>query len=248
MKKRTIIGFLVILSMGLASCAKPPEEIYWYCAASMKKPAEKVVRMYNQKGGRVLLIAGGSGQVLNKMISSGRGDIYTPASNHFGAVAREKGIVAREWPLLEQKPVFALAEKGHIQSFNDLWKGKWKLGTGNAKSMALGKTWVTIMETMPGDMQKGFNRNIRVTPVNISQTVNYIKTETIDAGLVFDSVARVNDLPYIEIPEQYNRVEKASLMLVNLSSNKNEAEKFIRFVLEQGEVYNKYGFTFTGKK
>lgn len=246
--KGITVSILVMLSVAMSSCSKVSKDIYWYCAASMRKPAGEVVNLYNQQGGRVVLITGGSGQVLNKMISSQKGDVYTPASNHFGSVARSKGIVVKEWPLLEQKPVFAYTEKKTVRDFNELWEKNFKLGTGNAQSMALGKTWIMVQAKMPEDMQKGFDRNIKVTPVNISQTVNYIKTGTIDAGLVFDSVARVNKFAFINIPEQYNQVEKASLMLVNLSSDKKEAEKFIHFVLSNGKIYKKYGFTFTGKQ
>jgi molybdate transport system substrate-binding protein len=248
MKKVTIMSLLLVLAMMLTSCAKKTSEVYWYCGASMKKPAGEIVNLYNAQGGHVIILTGGSGQLLNKMISSKKGDIYTPASNHFGTVARKKNIIIREWPLVEQTPVFAFTKGVPVNSFNDLWKKTFKLATGNAKSMALGKTWLTVVKGMPGDMQKGFRKNITVEPVNISQTVNYIRTKSVDAGLVFDSVARVNKLPYMVIPEKYNQVEKASLMLVNYSSDKKEAEKFIQFILSHGDLFKKYGFSFTGKK
>ncbi len=234
---------IVLMAVLILSCGEKSPGMYWYCAASMKKPAQEVVNLYNQSGGRVILITGGSGQVLNKMMSSGLGDIYTPASNHFAEVARKKGIVLEEKPLVEQTPVFAYSEKTTVTDFNDLWNKKLKIATGNPKSMALGRTWIAIEKKLPLDIQKGFEKSITVTPVNISQTVNYFKTETIDAGLVFDSVARVNNLPYIAIPDRYNQVERASLMLVTFTSSKNEAQEFITFIRKHKNIFREHGFT-----
>lgn len=219
------------------------EEIYWYSGAAMKKPAQKIVERYNKQGGNVVLITGGSGQVLHQMMSAQRGDLYSPTSDHFKSVALKKGVAFKAIPLLQVEPVFALAPKVEgIKSFADLLRKKVEIATGNPESMAIGKAWRKIRARMPQKVRTNLRQKVAIEPVNISQTVNYVKTGTVDAGLVFDSIARNNNLEFIRIPGEYNLIQKAHLLPVKYSVASQKRDAFVQFVLNNKNIYKEYGF------
>jgi len=59
--------------------------------------------------------------------------------------------------------------------------------------MAMGKTFYKkIMPTLKDKDKEKLKKNITIDPVNISQTVNYLKSNTVDAGLLYDSTAKAN--------------------------------------------------------
>jgi len=87
MKTTWLVMFFVLLSnFGFA------KEIYWYAAASATKPAQEIVEKFNftSKETKVVLITGGSGELLNKILLSKVGDIYSPASFEFLKLAEDK--------------------------------------------------------------------------------------------------------------------------------------------------------------
>ena len=132
--------------------AKSPDELYWYLASSMIKPGRDIVHKFNSehKNIKVLLISGGSGELLSKILASGKGDIYTPASKFFLDKALTAGVVKNYSKLLEQKPVFGLAKKLDEKNitFDDIVSKPYKLAVGNPKTMALGQTFVEIKQKM----------------------------------------------------------------------------------------------------
>jgi molybdate transport system substrate-binding protein len=86
-----------------------------------------------------------------------------------------------------------------------------------------------------------------IKAINISQIVNYLKTNTVDAGILFDSTAKANNLKYIEIPKKFKFEAKVNTLLLNTSKNKQASEDFIKFIFGNKRIFEKYGFNFIGK-
>lgn len=243
---KRIISLIPILFI-LISETVLADDVYWYLAASMSRPGREVVETYNRqsRSSRVLLIIGGSGQLLSKLALAKRGGLYTPASEGFLNKAKQKGLVRHHRLLLYQVPVFALSSRGQqrIRTFDDLQQSGVNVVLGNPKTMALGASYLKI-EAKMGDAVAGrIRRNARIRALNILQIVNYLKTDVVDAGIVFKSVAKSNQLAMVEIPAAMNIRNEAHLIRLTFSAD-NEAEisRFERYVLERSDIFKRHGF------
>jgi len=243
MYKKVFFVFLLLFALATFTFG---EDIYFYVAAAMTKPAKEIADIYNKKSeNKVIVITGGSGQILNKIIFSEKGDLYLPASSYFHKKAMDKGIVKKYWPLLYQIPVFGLSKSGEkkIKNFEDLYRKNVKIALGNKNTMALGKIYENIEKKMTPEIIKGIRKNQVVEAVNISQIVSYLHANTVDAGIIFDSVARVNNFKFINLPADASIKEEAIISLLKYSKNPSLAEEFAKYVLNHKEVFKKYGFS-----
>lgn len=221
-------------------------EFYWYLGAAMTKPGQEIVERFNQDAPpfTVILITGGSGQLLSKIASAGKGDLYTPAALAYVAKAESLGLLKSYRPFIVQTPVFALSASGKqkIHNWSDLTGPGIRIGLGNPKTMALGRSYMQIQKKMGPDLTAKFTQNKVVEGVNVSQIINYLKTDIIDAGIAFDSTARANNLAFIEIPSAYNHQEIASLIRLKSEASEENSTLFINFILDHPDIFAKHGF------
>jgi molybdate transport system substrate-binding protein len=241
MKGKWVFVFFVLLSNFAFA-----KEIYWYAAASATKPAQEIVKLFNEQSNetKVVLISGGSGELLNKIVISKVGDIYSPANTKYAKLAEEK-VDYKYQKLLIQTIVFGLSENGEskVNSFYDLLNKDVKVAIGNPDTMASGKTFYeVVMPKLKEEEQQKLKKNIHIDPINMSQTLNYLKTNTIDAGILYDSTSRANKLKFIYLPKEYEVSDFYYIGITKFCSNKEEAEKFIEFVKNQKNVFTNYGF------
>lgn len=221
-------------------------EIYWYLAASLTKPGKEIVEKYNGQDSdcKLLLIIGGSGQLLSKINLSKIGDIYTPASKAFLDRATKKGIITRSILLLEQTPVFGLSKKGRkkIKTFNDLTKKNTKIALGNPKTMAIGRTYLSIESNMSLQLKDDIRRNKTVDSIHVNQTVNYLLKGIVEAGLIYDTTAKTNDIEYVAIPNHYNEKSQVYLATLRYTKDGSKTSRVVDFILDQNEIFKKQGF------
>lgn len=222
------------------------EKIYWYLAASMTKPGKAIVKQYNETHeDEVVLIPGGSGQILNKIILSKKGDLYASANEKYYKKASSENVVFYGEKLLVQTPVFGVSKKAEtrITGFDDLLKPGVKIALGNPDTMAIGKTYqMKIEPKMPEKVADKIKSNTIINPTNVSQTTNYVLSSTVDAGLMFDSGARLNNLKYVKIPDAYNIRVTAYISLVKYSKNKESAKSFLEYVRRNSQIFEEYGY------
>lgn len=123
MKKLVSIWFAIV-ALALFSRPVSAADLYWYLAASMTKPGNEMVETFNRGDHpfTVILITGGSGQLLSKITAAGKGDLYTPAAMSYVAKAESLGLLKSHRPLIVQTPVFALSASGRqkIHNWSDL--------------------------------------------------------------------------------------------------------------------------------
>jgi molybdate transport system substrate-binding protein len=242
---RRICGLLVpamfLFSVDLCVGA----DIYWYLASSMAKPGREVVQKYNAQGDseQVILITGGSGQLLSKIAGAGKGDFYTPASSDYVEKIEKLGFVHNYKPFLVQTPVFALSHNGsrQIKDVNDIGRPGVKVGLGNPRTMALGRSYAGIRKTLDPGLAAAIDKNVVVEAMNVSQIMNYLKQGIIDVGISFDTTANVHSLEYVEIPQSSCKQEKVPLVRLNFSGGQSGAD-FERFLFENILIFTRYGF------
>ncbi len=243
--------FATLLGLVLTSAMASATDLYWYLASSMIKPGKEIVRLFNNEKHpfQVILISGGSGQLLAKISSSHKGDLYTPAAMNYVQHVKKIDLLGSFVPLVVQTPVFALSASGKqkISSWDDLTTPGIRIGLGNPKTMALGKSYERIKEKMGAQLTAQIAVNKVVEGVNVSQIFNYLKTDIIDAGITFDSTARAGNLDYIHIPAAYNHKETAPLIRLTNGENRENTTLFTEFIFANMGVFEKYGFTVAGR-
>jgi molybdate transport system substrate-binding protein len=238
--------FLLTLVLMLLPLAASGAEIYWYVAAGMLRPATEIAERYNriQDQHKVVLITGGSGQLISKMRVSAHADVYLPASERFLEQIKELDMAHRIYPLLRMWPVFGLnpEQKERFTSFDALADSGVRLALGNPATMALGEVYQRIETKLPAHIASRMRRNKVIESVNIQQTVSYLHQGIVDAGLLFDSVAIAHGIPYLDIPSEWNAAAQAYLVELKTSTHPEVAAEFAEFVLEQDEIFTRHGF------
>ncbi len=177
MIKKVFMVFSIILLFSQLSFST---QLYWFCAAAVKQPSKEIAKLFNKshRENKVVLIPGGTGQVLQQMILAKKGDIYTCLDEKFFRQAIKKGVVEKFSKVFELIPVFGLSQKGKgkIKKFWDLFKERMRIAGGNSKTMALGKTYALILKKLPEGLSKKLKKNTVVYAINISQVLNYLLT------------------------------------------------------------------------
>lgn len=236
-----VLALFLLVSVDLRA-----SDIYWYLASSMAKPGKEITHLFNRRNGsgQVFLIIGGSGQLLSKIYLAKKGGIYTPASRVFLQKAEKLGVVHSYRILLKQKHVFALSASGEkkVSTFSDLAVPGVRIALGNPGTMAIGESYLRIEEEMAKGLAENIRKNTAVVALNISQIVNYLLKDVVDAGVIFDSTARANALKYVEIPEYCNQINAAYLVRLTYQEKQQDLADFEDFIFKQVGVFEKYGF------
>jgi molybdate transport system substrate-binding protein len=221
------------------------DEIFWCLASSMAKPGQELADKYNARGagGTVILITGGSGQLLSKISAAKKGDFYTPAATDYIARAEKLGFVESHRPLVMQTPVFALSARGttKIKKFSDLAGAGVKIALGNPGTMALGRSYDIIKESLDPELVEAIKRNTVVEAINVSQVMNYLQRGIVDAGISFDTTANAHKLHYLEFPASSGRPETVPLIRLNFSRSGSAAE-FEQFLFDNIFIFTRFGF------
>lgn len=246
-------GLLILLLAGLlllapctANAAKT--EVHVFLAASMTKPAKVLADKFNADNPEMemLLNIGSSGELLSKIAVSGMGDIFIPASDAFLAQAEEKQVVASSRPFLKQWPVFCLSKSGvaTIKTFDDLAKPGLKIVLGNPKTTALGQTWAEIEKLLPIDQAAAIRANMTLEAAQANQIAQYINTDVVDAGLLFDSIAKANNFTYVEIPAEVNIPETSHIAILTTSKlNKAQQDAVANYILNNIQIFINAGYS-----
>ncbi len=174
------------------------------------------------------------------MIEAKRDDIYTPVDYIFLKRAIKNKVVVKYRKFLKLTPIFALSKEGEnkIKSFYDLAKKGIRIAGGNPKAMCLGKTFDEIMAKLPSKLAEKMKRNIVVECLNVLQIIEYLKENSVDAGIVLDkALIRKSGLKYVKIPEKYNVHRYGFLSLVSYTAHKKEAEKLFKFIWNHRNIY-----------
>jgi len=221
--------------------------LYWFTGAGIRKPAQIIAKLYNETHkDKVEIISGGSGAVLNEMLQTKKGDVYTLVDEVFLKRALKHGIVVKYRKILMLTPVFALkkGDAAKIKSIQDLAKKGVKIAGGNYKTFCLGLTLKEILNKMPQNLREGIEKNIVVKCMNVMQIIGYIKSGSVDAGIVLDkALIRQAGLDYITIPEKYNVHRYGYIALISYSKHPKVAKQLYDFILKHINLYKKFGFT-----
>jgi molybdate transport system substrate-binding protein len=225
------------------------EEIIWYVCAAFYSPAKEIVEKYNnfKQSDNVVIITGGTGELVNKILFAKKGDLFTPPCDFYKDFLIKKGLILRSESIAKQSPVFALSEIGEkkVTCFRDLSKENIKITLGNPKTMALGKIFLKIKRDNPVICQK-IEKNTIIEAINILQIVTYLKMNIVDSGILFDSVAKLNKLKYIPLPFVKKYDFTASVNILKTTNCFSKSLHLFDFIHKNRKIFERYGFRALG--
>ena len=250
MKKYACLCIILFLAVFVAApCAlAAKKEFTVYLAASMTKPAKALAEKFNaeHEDMEILLNIGSSGELISKMEVAKIGDIFIPASDGFLKQVQDKGFAVSAKPFLQQWPVFCLSKSGEelIKSFDDLAKPGLIIALGNPKTTALGQNWAVIETKLPPEQAKAIRANMTIEAAQANQIVQYIKTDVVNAGLLFDSIAQANNFSYVSIPAEINVPETSYLVTLSFSRHSAKDLELVRqYILDNIAIFEKEGYS-----
>ena len=225
------------------------DELLLYCGAGIRPPAAELTETFGrQHNVKIITDYAGSEVLLSKIKLVRRGDLYMPGDKHYVEQAAEEGMILSHRPVCFFVPTI-LVQKGNpkgIHGLEDLLKPSVKLGLGDAKACAIGRTCKKIFAKNNiawADVEKNLSFQ--------SQTVNelgmQIQAGSLDAVIVWDAIARYYKEHGREIPIdiEENVISTVDIGVLKFTRHRELAEKFVEFTTsERGrDIFLKHNYT-----
>jgi len=233
-----LISIIFLLSLILA--CKEEKKITVLAAAGLKPIMEKLVREFqNETKIKVEIIYGGSGYLLAQLKSNLKGDVFIPADEYYISKAQENALLDNKSirTLAYHQPVLVVRKEKakEIKNIFDLKNKSIRVGLGDEKACAIGKVSSEILQKL--GIIKEINIVVRTPTVN--QLILYLLSGQIDASIIWKELALPLQKEVKIFPIQYENgtifQKKIEVSLTSFSKNKEEAQKFIKFLLQHRE-------------
>ncbi|MBM3858513.1 MAG: hypothetical protein FJ395_02555 [Verrucomicrobia bacterium] len=235
MLKLTLAGLLVVAALGCdgrsrsTSSATP---LRVFCAAGLKPAVEKIALEYEKTYKVPVELQYGPSQTLLASIAVTKsGDLYIPGDDSFLALAKEKDLIAETIPAAKMAVVVAVraGNPKNIQSLADLSRSGVKLGIPNPDAAAAGKLARQALQAAVAWDE--IEARAAVFKPTVNDIAADVKLGAVDAGLVFDAVARqFPELEIVTLPELTPAVADVSVAVLRHSAQPAAALRFARYL------------------
>jgi molybdate transport system substrate-binding protein len=171
------------------------EPLLVYCGEALRGPMEPIAREYEaEHGQKVFLHFGPSQTILANLTVTQKGDLFLPTDDSYLDLAVEKQLIRDTTPLARMTAVMIVHPKFayEIKSWADLVKldsQVAKLAIGNPDTTAIGKLLRERM-TKLGLWQELTQRRAEYM-VNVNEVANAVQLGSIQVGIVWDVVAKL---------------------------------------------------------
>ena len=237
-----MLGFVLIFS-GRAAAG----DLYFLAGAGLRQPVDELTRKFTEDTGiKVKIEYSGSGKLLARLKATGEGDVYLPGSHVYVDKLKAEGEVLSSYPVVLHTPVLAVWKetKKKIEQFSDLAGPGVRLGLGDPKAMALGRTAEEILRN--SGMAKKILPNVTVRAATVKQLALYVKRGDVDAAITgrTDAIQFQDSVRMIEIHKSWYTAEVITAAVLKTSRNPDDARRFATFLSTASavRVFEKYGF------
>jgi len=247
-----VLIFLLLWKPGADSRQVSSQPLVLYCAAGVNPPVAEIVKEYERDLGVTVRVQyGGSGTLLSNLRVAQTGDLYLAADASYVQLARAQDLIAETIPLATQRPVIASA-KGNpkeIQSAKDLLREDVRVALGNPDAASIGKqTEAALSKAGLWESLKRAVQSRGVFKPTVNDVANDVKIGTVDAGVVWDAVAR--QYPELEIvaplTKDPNFAMEITVAVLRNSRQPTEALRFARYLSARDkglEAFRRHHYT-----
>ena len=237
-----LLGLVAVFATPVAAA-----DLHAYVGAGLRQPVTAIADAFEKEtGNKVELEFGGSGQLLARFDEAGTGDIFIPGSLFYAdKLEKQKQVLSRQ-VVVRHTPVLAVAKNkaGEIKSFADLARPGVRIGIGDPKAMALGRSAEDILKA--SGLQEKIEPNITVRAATIKQLELYLFDGNVDAAIVSASGVAMNmdKVSLIPIPDDWYEAELVPVVVLATTKDRKVSEAFVRRLSspEGLETWKRFGF------
>jgi len=233
-----------VLAMLAGACRKDkgtgkPDQprLLLYCGAGIRPPVTELAEIYTcEKGVQVDIDFAGSEMLLSKLKLSRRGDLYMPGDRHYTDQAAAEGLVLSRAAVCYFVPTI-LVRKGNpkrIAGLRDLLRDDVKLGLGDDKACAVGRTTRRIFEQL-GIPWAEVGKSTEFSSLTVNELGLQVQAGSLDAAIVWDAIARYypDACEEVPIPLEQNTVSTVDVASLSFSQHRDLAEQFVQFAASE---------------
>ncbi len=207
------------------------DELLMFCAAGVRSAIEPIVEQYAEEYGVTVRVQyGGSNTLLSQIEISPAGDLFLAADDSYTQLANEKGLVAEQLPVAQQRPVIIVRSgnpKG-IESVEDLLRKDVRVAIGSPDQTAVGK--LTRKLLIASGQWKQLAEHVQVMKPTVNDVANDVEIGSVDAGIVWDTIAALHPkLSVVRTPELDAGVAHITLGVMTASKSPTAALRFARY-------------------
>jgi molybdate transport system substrate-binding protein len=227
---------LLTLSTLQGSAFATPLALHVYAGAGLRPALDKLASRFEMKEGvNIRIDYGGSGQILSRFQASHRGDLFIPGSKvHFSTLEKSGDLLSVQ-DIVMHTPVLAIFpdKKNQIKTFSDLAKSGVRLGVGDPKSMALGRTAEKILQH--SQMEAAIRKNIVVQAATVKQLAMYVLRGDVDAAIIgrSDVIQNSDKLTMLAIPSEWYEPEVIAVGVLKTAEQHDLANRFATFLVSK---------------
>jgi len=241
----TALCFLMILPFMAARAGA--EELHLYCGAGLRQPVDELLKDFQRETGWTVNVEfGGWGQLMVRYQATGAGDVFLSGSAFYVDKLAEAGQVVSPRPVVRHTPVVAvnMAHADRIKTFADLAKPGVRVGLGDPKAMALGRTAEQILDK--SGMKDAILKNVVTRAATVKQLTLYVVQGDVDAGIIARADAFQNKaaMKVLEIDPGWYKPELVTIAALKTSPDPKAAMRLVEYLSSARavEVFGRFGF------
>ncbi|MCK9151960.1 molybdate ABC transporter substrate-binding protein [Methanobacterium alcaliphilum] len=247
-----LIAVLAVTSGVFNTNSSTSGEITVLAGAGFTKVGNELVTAFNKKypDSKVIMKYGGSGELFGTLQTTKSGDVFMPADYKYMQDAMNSEFIENDTVqnITKNIPVIAVAKGNpkNINSLDDLANSGIKVGIGDAKGPAIGKTTAKILNA--SNLTSTVESNVVVKTTTVNQLLTYLISGQVDAVIIWEDMATWEEskgkIEIVNISESQNKVSTVPIAVTTFTENKALAQKFEEFVVspEGQAIWKKWGF------
>lgn len=239
----------LIVSALLFFCSVPAvmaAQLHMYAGAGLRPPIEKLISRFEKETGNTVTVEyGGSGQILTRFELTKQGDLFFPGSADYVEKLQKDNLVTDYYPIVRHIPVIAVRKDkaDGITSIADLAAGNLRIGMGDPKAIALGRSGEQLLDASGyGD---ALREKVIVRAATIKHLSMYLLNGEVDAAVIGRADAMKNRDKLIILPSPEGSPEEvATLAVLSTGNSPAEAKQLAEFFAspEGINAFTDYGF------
>jgi len=241
------VGLSFLLMCGSMGCEKKEEkELKLLCGNSFLKPAEQICKEFAAKTGiKVVTTSGGSEELFPQIKVGKLGDVFITHDPFLDKV-KDVGFLAEHTQVGLVVPVLVVpkSKTGTIAQVEDLAKPGLKVGLTDPQYSTCGEMVYALLEKKGIKEKVLLNVGNRLTRGH-GQLGTWLKTEAIDAGIMWKGVAYTfkDSIEIVPTPYEYDEEIKVHVMGLNYSKHPEAVKQFVSFAGTRGkEIFAEFGY------
>jgi molybdate transport system substrate-binding protein len=249
-RKVLLMLLLLVLPTLNAGCGGGSESVTVFAAAGAKPAVDEACERFEERyGSGVEVSYGGGGEVLSRMISLRKGDVYIAPEQKFMEKAAQEGAVDPETvaTVAYMVPVLGV-QKGnpkHIAGLPDLARPGVRVAVTRPETTLLGKYAPEIFEK--AGLADEIGKNIVTEAARPDLLVTWLSMGKVDAVITwhFYETLAPDELDVVPLaPEQLTGIGEMQVAVSSYTRDRGLAQGFVDFLLsaEGKAVFEKHGY------